>query len=186
MINRIRKPLITLLAFFCFGTIMYAWYHGIILIRLRRHQTEQPGFAAQQAAITKHKVKMHYWHQERWMNEQSSIIWYKNKRSDNIAHLIQAWFTLLEEDNIIARRVSVQSCALSGSGKVAYASFDRSPFGEQDAIFAKWLLIEGLLKTLHANQVGITHIHLLCHNQPIKDYHIDFNNPWPVSGFAKH
>jgi hypothetical protein len=167
------------------GILMYAWYHNIIVIQLHRFQNKQQANSATRAAIKRRTVQMHYWHQNRWKSEGTKIIWNPKKKNVNIARLAQAWFTLLEEDNLLSKRVTVQSCALSGSQSTAFLSLDRSPFEEQSSIRMKWLIIEGLLKTIRSNTTGLSDIHLLCHNQPIKDYHIDFEGAWPVSGFYK-
>ena len=125
-----------------------------------------------------------YWHNGAWQTEHQELIWGSNTEK-NCLYLINTWLTLLDEEGIMEKRVTLQTALLSPSGQEIYLSFDRSPFQPEDSTFAKWMWIEGLLKTLRENEVKLTNVQILVHHQPINDQHLDFTNPWPLQGFAQ-
>ena len=83
------------------------------------------------------------------------------------------------------KKVVVQTVLLSASDQVAYLSFDSGPLSEESSTFDKWMLIEGLFKTIRKNNVPLEQIQLLVHHQLMKDPHLDFSKPWPIDGFLK-
>jgi len=81
------------------------------------------------------------------------------------------------------KKITVQTVLLSTSDQVAYLSFDSDPLSKESSTFDKWMLIEGLLKTIRENSVRLQQIQLLVHHQLMQDPHLDFSKPWPVDGF---
>ena len=99
-------------------------------------------------------------------------------------HLINAWLSLLEEEHILTKKTMLQSALITVSGH-AYLSFDHNILSKEEIIFRKWMLIEGLLKTIAAHDIAITHVQFLVQHQPLHDAHLDFSLPWPLYGFMK-
>ena len=52
-----------------------------------------------------------------------------------------------------------------------------------DIIFKKWMMIEGVLKTLRENNITVKDVHFLVQHQPLSDPHLDFSVAWPLHGF---
>jgi hypothetical protein len=97
-------------------------------------------------------------------------------------YLINAWLTLLDEENVMSKKVTLQSALMSAHGHL-YVSFDRNPFDENSPTYDTWMWIEGLLKTIRENEPSIQSVHFLVHHHPMEDNHLDFSNPWPITGF---
>lgn len=134
--------------------------------------------------ITKKRVSRFYWNNDAWHSEEAELLWSEDK-ADTLAHLITSWLALLDEEKIMEKKVSLQSVVLSPSSVDAYISFDRNPFTKNQATYAKFMWVEGLLKTIRENGIKVQHIHLLVHHQSLTDFHLDFSNPWPITGFLE-
>lgn len=133
--------------------------------------------------ISKKVVKRIFWHNDRWHTEETELLWSDTKVAENLMRLITSWLTLLDEEKVMEKKVSLQSVVLSPSGLDAYCSFDRNPFNKNNATYEKLMWIEGLLKTIRENGIKIQQVLFLVHHQPLHDFHLDFSNPWPMSGF---
>jgi len=133
--------------------------------------------------ITKKRVTRNYWNNDAWNTEETELLWSDNK-ADTLMHLITSWLALLEEEKVMDKKVTLQSVVVSSSGVDAYISFDRNPFLKNQSTYSKLLWVEGLLKTVRENEVKVQNIHFLVHHQLLTDFHLDFSNPWPVTGFV--
>jgi hypothetical protein len=83
---------------------------------------------------------------------------------------------------IILKKTTLQS-ALVTSSRIIYLSFDHNVLNKEETVFKKWMLIEGLLKTILSSNISITHVQFLVQHQQLHDAHLDFSVPWPVHGF---
>jgi len=168
--------------FFLLGTLLLAYNRGWVIFRFPSYKTEVAQTVKQLRAHKK-KVKLIFWHKKRWNNEVVEIL-----KTDDAAYtlqnLVNSWLTLLDEEKIMKKKVTLQSALLS-ENKEAYLSFDRNPFDETDMTYAKWMWIEGLLRTIKESGIPMQNINFLVHHQPMQDYHLDFSNPWPLSGFLR-
>lgn len=133
------------------------------------------------AVIEKKQVTLFYFHQKKWKTDTQEILWTTNT-SDNIYRLVNAWLTLLDEEKILPKKVTLQSALLSPC-QTAYLSFDRTILPKDGSIFLKLMFIEGLLKTIGKLNEPIQSVQFLSHHQQLHDQHLDFSNPWPMSGF---
>jgi len=163
------------------GILFFAYQQGWLVIRLPLYSSSARTLSA--ADTTKKNVKLIFWHNGTWHTEYQELIWGASTEK-NCLYLINTWLTLLDEENIMDKHVTLQS-ALAPSGQEMYLSFDRSPFQPEDTTFTKWMWIEGLLKTLRENEVKLTSVQLLVDHQPLIDQHLDFTNPWPLCGFIE-
>lgn len=127
---------------------------------------------------------MHYYHGDKWKAEKQELLW-SDSVEQNILQLLNAWFMLLDEEHITPKKTMVQS-ALISTADCAYLSFDHNIFTKEETIFKKWMLIEGLLKTLVANGILLQQVQFFVQHQQLYDAHLDFSFPWPVHGFLKH
>lgn len=135
------------------------------------------------AIMQKKQITQHYFHGNKWKTEKQEMLWQESTEK-NIFHLINAWLALLDEEHITAKKTTLQSALVAPSGTV-YLSFDHNILGRQETIFKKWMLIEGLLKTIASHDLAVTHVQLLVQHQPLQDVHLDFSLPWSVCGFMK-
>ena len=133
--------------------------------------------------IQKKQITHHYFYGDKWKSEKQEMLWSESIEK-NILHIINAWLALLDEEHITAKKTTLQSALVTNAGCV-YLSFDHNILGKEETIFKKWMLIEGLLKTIAANGIVISHVQLLVQHQPLHDAHLDFSLPWPIHGFMK-
>jgi len=133
--------------------------------------------------IQKKHITHHYFHGDKWKIEKQEMLW-TDSTEKNIFHVINAWLALLDEERITTKKTTLQS-ALVTTSNCAYLSFDHNILGKEETIFKKWMLIEGLLKTVVANGITISHVQFLVQHQPLQDAHLDFSLPWPIHGFMK-
>lgn len=101
-----------------------------------------------------------------------------------IHYVVNSWLSFLHEEHIMKKRVTAHAVLISANGNDLFISFDRNPLQKESSIYEKWMWIEGLLKTIRAQGIKIAHVHFLVHHQPLQDAHLDFENPWPIAGYA--
>lgn len=133
-------------------------------------------------ALSKRSVMIFFWHNQEWRSEKNLLIW-SSDLATNVANLTQSWLTLLDEEKITRYKVNLESALINQNQQIVYLSFDRTLFTKEMSTHQKLMIIEGLLKTLRENQIKIPQVQFLVHHQPIKDGHLDFSQPWPISGF---
>lgn len=151
------------------------------------------------SVASRKKVSLIFWRHDRWAKETVELVWPADT-AQALTYLLNSWLSLLDEEQVLGQKITVQSVLLAHNGTQALISFDHSPFAKESSTFAKWLLLEGLLKTIRENSVlthtnsaprctngvAIREVVFLVRHQPLRDYHLDFTNPWPVSGFFEH
>lgn len=162
------------------GMLFYAWHKQWIVIKLPIMQ-EITSIEPIQSKSLKKNIMLHYWHTDAWHKEKSELLWQEDL-SQNIQYLLNQWLSLLDEEQIMDKKVIIQSVLMSPS-QYAYISFDRNPFDKEQKTIEKIYWIEGLLKTLRENGILTQGINFLVQHQPLCESHLDFSNPWPLSGF---
>lgn len=165
-----------------FSGIYFAYNHNLIIIQYP--WALRTSVSIPHASASKKTIKRIFWNRGSWNQETTDIIWSENK-AETIQHLVNSWLTLLDEERVMTKKVSVQSVIISSSGAEAYISFDRNPFDKGSSTYQKSMWVEGLLKTLRDNAIKIQHIQFLVHHQPMHDVHVDFESPWPLGGFLE-
>ncbi len=134
--------------------------------------------------VVKKNLRLIYWQHDQWKHETQEILW-THDLGKNIYQTINAWLTVLDEEDIIHKKVTLQSALISPNKYDVYISFDHNPLPKERSTFYKWMLIEGLLKTLRENELNIQNVQFLVYHQPLKNQHLDFSKPWPVQGFLE-
>ncbi len=162
------------------GIALFALQYEWIIIRM----PEPTNNSSLQQVKTKQHVQLHYWHDHRWNSETEELIW-SNSIEENLSILVASWLSMLDAEQIIPKKISLQTAVMLPNKQDAYISLDRNPLPKEWSTLSKWMLMESLLKTIR-NNVPIKHITLLVHHQPIRDPHLDFSNPWPVTGFLEN
>ena len=135
------------------------------------------------SSFYKKEITLHFFNQNRWHTEKQELLW-SDKITKNAHQLINAWLSLLDEECITPKKITLQAALLSHSGTL-YISFDHYPFTKEDIIVKKWMFIEGLLKPLTRNDINVQTVQFLVQHQPLTDQHLDFSLPWPAQGFVK-
>lgn len=161
------------------GMLFFALYNQWIIIKF-------PSFAplsTNASLINKKKITLHFFHQDKWKTEIQDQLWTENV-TKNLSQLINSWLVVLDDERIISKKTVLQSALVSHSG-TAYISFDHNVFSKEDPLFKKWMIIEGLLKTIRTNEIPIQQVQFLIQHQQLNDPHLDFSMPWPIHGFMK-
>ena len=161
------------------GILFFAFYNQWIIIKF-------PSFApltTTASLINKKKITLHFFHQDKWKTETQDQLW-TDSVTKNLSQLINSWLIVLDDERIITKKTVLQSALLSQSG-TAYISFDHNVLSKEDPIYKKWMIIEGLLKTIRTNEIPIQHVQFLIQHQQLNDPHLDFSMPWPIHGFMK-
>jgi hypothetical protein len=179
--NELKSYSIISGACLCVGLLFCAIYNQWIIFRFPTFVQTATGDTS---AITKKQVTHFYFHHEKWKMEKQELLWTENS-AKNSEQLINAWLALLDEERITSKKIALQSALISISGNL-YLSFDHNIFAKEDPIFKKWMLIEGLLKTLLYNGIAVHHVQFLVQHQQLTDPHLDFSLPWPIHGFSKN
>lgn len=164
------------------GSLLYFRGKEWIIIRWPSYVATPLAHNEIHVETTKKKVRLSFWHYHRWNYETIDILW-SNNIAENIQYLIRSLLTLLEEEQVLEKKASLQSATQSLSGNNVYLSFDRTPFNEEAPTFDKLMIIESILKTVRENGITIPNIYFLVHHQPMKDVHLDFSLAWPLEGF---
>ena len=180
--KNIKFTLIISLVSALFGLLLCSVHQGWIIVRYPSYLKEIEAYRNQITAITKKNVQLSYWSDLTWHTEHIDLMWTPDT-AKNIHYIITSWLSLLDEENITAIKVSLQTTLLSPSGKDVYLSFDRYPFSSESSTFEKWMWTEGLLKTLRSNCPDLQKVIFLVHHQHMTDHHLDFTSPWPIQGF---
>lgn len=171
--------IITSLTTLIAGMIIYALIKEILIIRRPSGDTITQEVTT---PVTKKNVKLSLWHNEKWNSESTEILWPPDQEQ-KLNHLLCAWLTLVEEEGLVEKKISVQTVMISDSLQEAFVSFDRNPLVKEQSTFQKLMWIEGILKSIRENGIVLRKIRFLEHHQELQDPHLDFSNSWPLGGF---
>jgi hypothetical protein len=181
MMNRQTLALLCTSCFIASALVIALQREFIIICWSTNKMTQQDALAKN--SLQKKPVKLFFWRNNAWHHETTEILASYDDKGLTISHLITRWLTLLDDEQIMKKPISLQSVLVSATGHEAYISFDRNPFVKDESAFSHWIWIEALLKTLRENGTKIQGVHFLVHHQPLNDYHLDFSRPWPLQGF---
>lgn len=124
-----------------------------------------------------------YWHNDKWNFEAKELVDLEANKAKTVEYLVSSWLGLLDEEQVVDKKVSIQSVMLDSTQQEVFISLDRNPFLVNSSIFAKWYWVEGLVKTLRINIPNLQKVYVLVHHQVLDDLHLDFSQGWPISGF---
>lgn len=161
------------------GCGLFLYMHEIIIIRpLFLNHTPI------QIATYKRPTILFFWKNNRWNKETKEIVWSEDI-SVHTKQLLDSFFELLYEEQIIGKKISIESVCIPAESETAYISCNRYPMIKDNTTYNKWMIIESLLKTVAENVPSIRSIQLLVNHQILNDPHLDFSRPWPITGFCK-
>jgi len=153
--------------------LFFAWQRQWIIIM------SPPAYAH---TIKQNKIKkeclLWYWQHEQWHHENQSIVWTEDTAA-NLHYLINNWLTFLFEEGITNKKVYAQSAMLNQNKQQLFVSFDRQLFDKQQGTHAKYMIIQGLIKTL-AHATTCTQVYILLQHTSMPDTDLDFACAWPI------
>lgn len=164
------------ISLFVLGILGYAVYHEYIIINPKKSFLT---FQSQNTA-NKKKITLHFF-KDSWHKDQIPLLISENN-IQNIQLIISRWLENALDENIIKKKTGLQNAFIINEHELLL-SFDRIPFTKESSTFDKWMIIEGILKTIKENVPAIKKVHFLVAHQPLVDPHLDFSNAWPVEGF---
>lgn len=163
------------------GMLFYGFYHKLIIIQLPKQSISSQGSDQRNA---QHKnVRIFYWDGEQLAQEDKELIYSGNMQS-TLAELVSRWLSVLEEEKLLSKKVTVQSVLLDIQSTTAYISFDRNPLKKELSTYEKLMIIESLLKTLKESDSKLHKVQFLANHKPIQDVHLDFERPWVIQGYS--
>lgn len=161
---------------FLLGIFMYAWYHEYIIINPRKSFFVTP----QENNTQKQKITLHHFKQT-WHKDQVQILLSENY-AQNAQLIIGCWLENALEEGLLKKKTLLQQALLTQNQELIL-SFDRTLFNKESSTFDKWMIIEGILKSLKESTSSIKKVRFLVNHQPLIDPHLDFSNSWPIEGF---
>jgi len=161
------------------GIFFYAFYREILIINLPL--TKQYNAAEYRTAQQK-KIRLFYRNGEQFIEGEKELIESANPQ-DILTSLVARWLTFLEEEEVLPKKVTVQSVLIGNQKQTAYISFDRSPFTKDQSTFEKIVFLEGLFKSLKTNSTLIKKVRILVNHKPLQDPHIDGEHDLTVLGY---
>ncbi len=163
------------------GILICAFMNEWIIIKFPSYKTDCATYK-KTTDVARNHVTLAVWNHNTWHHEKLEIIWSEDM-AQNTYYTINSWLNLLDEEQITAKKTSLQTAMLNPSGQELFLSFDRNPFTQKSSTFEKWMWVEGLLKTLRENKITVQSVRFLVHHQPLDDDHLDFSTSWPLAGF---
>lgn len=163
------------------GMLFYGFYNNLIIIQLPQRKGLSHGTEQRHA---QHKpLTLWYWDGKQLIKEEKELI-YSSNMQDTLADLVARWLSVLEEEHLLTKKVTVQSVLLDTQNTTAYISFDRTPLAKELSTHDKLMTIESLLKTLRDSDFPLKKVQFLANHKPMHDVHLDFERPWAIQGYA--
>ena len=101
--------------------------------------------------------------------------------SENFKLLTTTWLAWLHDEQVLTKKIGVESILFSPSGYEMYVSFDYNPFEKNWSIYQKESFIHALLKNYKEQGCTASYLYVLVHHKPLQDMHLDFSEPWQLS-----
>lgn len=171
---------ISFITFFA-GMVLFAYRNQWIIIRSPWIRMQTAAVSVQEA----HKKKVKIWRYQQGLPifEQQHMLWDEKNIAINASRLVNAYLSLLYEENMLDKKIEVQAVTVNPTGTELGINFSHNIFQEEQSIHTKWMLIEGLLQTIREQIPAIKSVNLLVNHHPLPDHHLDFSHAWPIEGF---
>jgi N-acetylmuramoyl-L-alanine amidase len=168
---------LTSLSFLC-GAVWYAVHTQIIIFSV-------PAFAEFSLQQTDRKTLTLFWYtQKELTQENTDCIWSKST-STNIATVISTWLSYMQDEDLLNKRIKLETVAVTPNGNEALVSFSHTLFEPSSTSIKKWYCIESLFATLKPLFPELKTIRFLVRNQPLHDEHIDCSVSLPITNFLQ-
>lgn len=140
----------------------------------------------EKTAISRKKVKLFFWNDEKFQSEEVVLAWEKNLPDKNLQNLINNWLSLVQDEKLINEKVRLELVAISPLSHEVIIAFNRPILAKGWPIIKKWHLLESLCRTIRETELSISFIVFLVNDAIMKDDHLDFSQPWPIDGFLEN
>lgn len=168
----------TCLSFAC-GALWYAMHTEIIIFSF-------PAFAEYTLQQADKKQVTLFWRSEKeLLQEHNECIWSKST-SQNISTVIATWLSYMQEEDLLDKRIKLETVALTPAANEACISFTHTLFEQQQNCIKKWYIVESLFATLKPLFPELKTIRLLVQCQPLYDEHIDCSVSLPITQFLQN
>lgn len=162
---------------FILGIFLYALHHEYIIINPKKSY-----FTSLAESTTNKQKIMLFFFKNVWQQDEIHLLLSEDK-AHNARLIISRWLENAGDEQLINKNISVQDALLVNQNEL-FISFDRSLFSKESSTFEKWMLIEGILKTIKNTLPSIKKVYFMAQHQPLLDPHLDFTNAWPIEGFT--
>jgi len=170
-----------LLAAFVAGGTFLLFQLDIVVVR-NPFSLLQRSESLKNASQCKQPITLYYWNEDHENSEPVFVVWDSNQVK-NVNRLLSAWIDMLHNEQLVDRKVIVESASFSSEECSLYISFSDFLFSHVFSTYAKWHMIECLLKTIKKALPSVTEVFFLVNHQPMMDSHLDFSQGWPIDGF---
>jgi hypothetical protein len=160
------------------GIGAYAFYNEVIIIRI---PTRKAHYISNEIDRHKKKYALFIRKDNNWHKEEKELIT-TSKKLEMLTYLITNWLQFATEEKM-QKKTLLESIMLDNNQVEAYIDFDRNPFSKESSTYEKWMWIESLLKTLKESGIQIQSVKFLVNHKQLFDYHLDFSQAWPITGF---
>jgi hypothetical protein len=180
--NTYLKISLILTCFFISGILFFAYQESWIIINIPQTSIWKN---LQNPKNTTINCYLWAFKNNQWIKEEKQI----NKTEDTaqmIQSLLNNWFLFLQEEHILRKTITVDSCILSPTKKLAFISLNHNPFNSQATTYECLILIEGCLKTIRENKIELQDIQILLNHKPWTDHRLNMEIPWPITGYMNN
>ncbi|CAM6000384.1 unnamed protein product [Sphagnum balticum] len=164
---------------FISGALVYAYRHNWIIIRMP-FQHELPVHAL---GADKKKVTISRYTKHGLVAEPQQMLWEEGNLGRTAERLTNAYLTLLYEENCIDQKIQLHGATTNSTNQELYLNFSHALVPEDAPLYEKWMVLEGLLKTIRENIPEMKSVRFLVNHKPLMDHDLDFSRPWPIEGF---
>lgn len=176
-----KKLILGLSAAFGAGILWFAFTQEWLIFNLpfgRGTSTTQ----VSSTVTTRKRITLYLPKQGALQREEREVLWGDNTGT-NGTYLVAAWLSMLEDEQLLAKKSSLQSVVSAHDGQELIVSFDRAPVNKNGSSSEKLFFIEGLLKSIRTALKSVTTVRLLVDHKNMQDANLDFSRAWPVAGF---
>jgi len=165
-----------------FGIVFYSYQkEWLVLLLPHKTATHSQEKTLNDIKFIQHNITMFFWKYEKWHKESTNVIW-SGDASYNVKTITNNWLMLLEDEKIIDTDIQLLSAIITPT-KELFLSFNKDIFNFQDATYTKLMIVHGLLKTIHENDIPVQSVRFLIHHQTLIDDHLNFSIAWPIIGY---
>jgi hypothetical protein len=167
---------------FCLGILLLGIAQEWIVI-LFFTQKADPTLADIHGKRVRIPIKLYRWHEGAWHTDTIDIV-STHDTQELVGQIVASWLSMAYEEQILSHPVSLQAALCSLHAQTVYLSFSDTLLNHNKSTHENLLCIESLLRTLHKNNIpDIRSCVFLVNHAPMQDAHLDFSQPWPITGF---
>lgn len=182
-----KGPIIFVFAIICclIGAIFFLIQRKWLIVQWTFNTESNEMTLAKKETVLKKDISFFWWKNDKFHHNKATLIWRRDKNADNIKQVINNWLNHLKGEKLLEPVIAIDSVVLSQSEQEAYFSFNQAFSWKEWSIFKKWMLLEGLCKTIKSTGLPIKYITVWANHEPMPDEHLDFTHAWSVDGFVE-